>query len=94
VSFKFCKHKTTSILLDLLLLWSAFLADGDFDALRRESFAERRALDDTGELFGGEDLEGVGVGPGEHGAFLAVEACVGGGVAEVDEVHFESVIES
>jgi hypothetical protein len=25
---------------------------------------------------------------------LAVEACVGGGVAEVDEVHFESVIES
>jgi hypothetical protein len=85
------KQEKPSVLLDLLLLRSAFLTNGNFDALRRECFAERRALDHSGEFLGREDLEGIGVGPGEHGAFLAVEAGVGGGIAEVDEVHFESV---
>lgn len=79
-----------SLVVVLVLLRLAVLPDRDLDALRCEDPAERRGLDDAGELLGGVDLEGLGVGPGEDGALAAVEAGAAGGVADVDEVHLES----
>jgi hypothetical protein len=51
--------------------------------------AERRALDHTGELFGGVDLEGLRVGPGEDWALSTVQAGAGGWIADIDEVHLK-----
>lgn len=45
---------------------SAFLPDRDFDALRRETFAELRAVTDTGELLRGVDLKDVAENRGEN----------------------------
>lgn len=36
----------------------SILSDGDLDTLQREALAQLGALYDTGELLGGEDLEG------------------------------------
>jgi hypothetical protein len=81
---------TVSILVVLILVSFALFADRDLDSLAGESSAERRAFDHAGEFLGRVDLEGLGVGPGEDWALSAVQAGAGGGVADIDEIHFES----
>ena len=66
------------------------LPNRDFDSLAREALAQGRALDHTRELLGGVDLEFVRVDEGEDGGAGFVEAA-DSGVADVDEVHAESV---
>lgn len=67
------------------LLLSLF-TDGYLDTLLRKLLAERRALYDTRELLGGEDLELVGEDVRQDGSPQLVQALV---IAEtnVDEAH-------
>ncbi len=67
------------------------LPDGDLDSLRCEALAQWRALYDTREFLRRVDLELVGVNEGEHGCSGLVQSTTKSGIANVDEVHAESV---
>lgn len=60
------------------------------DALAGKALAERRALDDAGELLRGEDLEFVAENPGQNWRFALGRAGHANAGADVDEVHLES----
>ena len=61
----------------------------NLNALRSEALAEIRALDHTGELLCAKDLEDIREGAGEDWGGSGVQATT---VADVDEVHLESVL--
>lgn len=79
-----------SIVLIGVPLALGILPDGYFDSLGSKTFAQWRALDDTRELLGGVDLELFGVDESEHRSPGLVQPATSG-IANVDEVHAESV---
>ena len=64
----------------------------DFDALRGKGFAERRALNDAGELFGAKDLKDVRKARGQDRSGPHIEmAWAPGrlGATHIDKIHFQ-----
>jgi len=59
----------------------------NFDALTRKGLAERRALNDSWELFGREDLKWFGKTRSENGGAALVESIVALAAPHIDEIH-------
>ena len=71
------------------------LSDRNLDPLQREALAQLGAFNDTGELLGGEDLEGFTEDRGQNGRRAMVDhGCpvtgFSGLSAHIDEAHFEA----
>jgi hypothetical protein len=72
------------------------LADRDFDSLLSKALAEGSALNDTGELLGRVDGEGVGETTRQHGCLFVVadDAVIVDSATDVEDHELESVVVS
>ena len=64
----------------------------NLDPLRRETLTQIRALDYAREFLGAKHLKDLAIAGCQDGCRGGVEFVLGGGTADVDEIHLESEI--